>query len=186
MIYIIKAVGTNLYKIGYTSRNDFSLRLNELQNTTASPHYLELLLLIDGSEEDEKTIHRALSKFRVSGEWFEVDVDKMWLVTLSSILNRKPKYKIVHYPSDKYKDFLKDLWTPKYFIEKFYEVNTGITLNQVTGISIDELWNKYVEVASAGNLKVNKKSEFIQALSVLGIPNRIIENVIYYNLSRKI
>lgn len=67
-VYVIHATGTNRIKIGYSaSPKD---RLTQLQ--TGSPVPLQLLASWPGSVERERRVHRYLSQFRQTGEWFEV------------------------------------------------------------------------------------------------------------------
>lgn len=68
MIYLIRAVGTYRYKIGYAVKPQE--RLNGLQ--TGCPHRLELTAVIEGNIADERHIHKALKKYRLHGEWFEL------------------------------------------------------------------------------------------------------------------
>lgn len=67
-VYVIHATGTSRIKIGFSaSPKD---RLAQLQ--TGSPVPLQLLASWPGSVERERRVHRYLSQFRQSGEWFEV------------------------------------------------------------------------------------------------------------------
>jgi len=71
-VYLIRAKGTNLYKIGVTDRR-IANRLKELQ--TGSPIKLELVESIasDNYETIERNLHQIWSKNRAQGEWFEFD-----------------------------------------------------------------------------------------------------------------
>lgn len=69
IIYIIQAVGTDRYKIGFTARDPVK-RLAELQ--IGSPFPLELNHFFAGSMREEKDLHEALESFNVGGEWFEL------------------------------------------------------------------------------------------------------------------
>lgn len=183
MIYVVRAMGTNLYKIGFTSRDDFEKRLSELQ--TSSPFDLEILLYIDGDQKDEKTIHDALSGFRQKREWFEIDTDRIFLIMFSVILGRKPKYKLLNVPSPQRKDLLKGLWTPEYFVNKYYMSDNSIEFSQHTGISLEELWLKYVEVAGQSGYEIPGKKDFVKAIDGLGVQKKTIDRKIYYQLHRK-
>ena len=46
-------------------------RLKELQ--TGCPEKLEIKLVIDGGEDKERMLHKALNKYRYRGEWFQID-----------------------------------------------------------------------------------------------------------------
>jgi len=68
-VYIAHAKGTDLYKIGYTSRH-VEERISGLQ--TGCPHELELLKAYKGSIRDEKEVHMMLTGCWVRGEWFKL------------------------------------------------------------------------------------------------------------------
>lgn len=67
MIYFISN-GTYT-KIG--KADDPEKRLKELQ--TGCPEKLEIKLVIDGGEDKEKMLHKALNKYRYRGEWFQIN-----------------------------------------------------------------------------------------------------------------
>lgn len=77
-------------------------RIKELQ--TGCPETLEIKLVIDGDEEKENMLHKALSKYRIRGEWFHLNF-KYDEVLINDILYfykklnkvKKPK-KIQSYP----------------------------------------------------------------------------------------
>lgn len=58
-------------KIGFTIYSA-QARCSSLQ--IANPHRLSVVGEFAGTVEIEKAIHRRLAKYRVSGEWFRVDV----------------------------------------------------------------------------------------------------------------
>jgi hypothetical protein len=68
-IYVLQAVGTDKYKIGFTTRNPDS-RLKELQ--TGCPFPLQLNHVWKGSLQEELELHKALQPFRLEGEWFDL------------------------------------------------------------------------------------------------------------------
>lgn len=74
-IYIFsnKAI-PNLYKIGCTSRSPYE-RANELY-TTGVPHpfTVEYYIKVDNYDISEKNIHKILSNYRESKEWFNCDL----------------------------------------------------------------------------------------------------------------
>lgn len=71
MIYFIQECepGRIRVKIGYTSKDDVSQRMRELQ--TASPTRLRVLGVMEGDQGRERLIHELFSERRVTGEWFE-------------------------------------------------------------------------------------------------------------------
>ena len=69
MIYFIQQGKTGPIKIGYTSKNDTSQRIQSLQN--ASPETLILLGYIEGDKDKEALLHRFFHAHKLKGEWFE-------------------------------------------------------------------------------------------------------------------
>ena len=88
MIYIYRARGTNLYKIGYTSRQA-SDRLKEWQ--AGCPYKLDLVGTLDGTRSDEQNLHSRLRRLghwksdAAGQEWFSLSEEK-----IEQILGRKP------------------------------------------------------------------------------------------------
>ncbi|WP_158551953.1 GIY-YIG nuclease family protein [Komagataeibacter melaceti] len=66
-VYFIRSGSDGPVKIGST--NNVRRRMQMLQ--TGSANQLVLLRAFVGGEAEEKAIHNRLSRFRVSGEWFE-------------------------------------------------------------------------------------------------------------------
>ena len=69
MIYFVRAVGTDLVKIGHTDR-DVGKRVRALQ--TGSAYGLELLAAFTGGPEAERALHAQFATFRAHGEWFRL------------------------------------------------------------------------------------------------------------------
>ena len=72
MIYLVKAEGTNLYKIGYTD-GKAEKRVKTMQ--TGCPHKLSIIEEAFGDMDKEKFLHNTFSEQRKQGEWFEFDDD---------------------------------------------------------------------------------------------------------------
>ena len=68
MVYLINAVKTDLYKLGYTD-TDIESRIKALQ--TGCPYKLELIHSVNGSLYDEKKLHKLWNHVRENGEWFQ-------------------------------------------------------------------------------------------------------------------
>lgn len=66
-VYLINAVGTSRYKIGFAS--DVNRRLLELQ--TNSPFNLEVVVSMSGDIALERKLHKKYAENRRVGEWFE-------------------------------------------------------------------------------------------------------------------
>lgn len=68
-IYVIHADGTNRIKIGYTQ----NLKERSASIQTGCPYPIKVLTTWPGQTWMEKEIHKYFSKFRCSGEWFEIE-----------------------------------------------------------------------------------------------------------------
>lgn len=72
-IYFLSAeIPQKMVKIGFTVRNPMD-RLYQLQ--AGCPCVLKIMLLIDGSLSDEKSLHRQFSHLRSHREWFFYEDD---------------------------------------------------------------------------------------------------------------
>lgn len=69
MVYVIRAAGTDFYKIGYTGG---SIEARMRQISTYCPHELTIFCVIDGGRLMEKEIHRTLRVYHARNEWFSV------------------------------------------------------------------------------------------------------------------
>ena len=67
MIYFLKA--NDRIKIGYS--HDPSDRIPSIQ--TSSPYELEVLLIIETNQDEERELHARFRDLRRSGEWFQFD-----------------------------------------------------------------------------------------------------------------
>lgn len=76
-LYIIREIGTNLYKIGVS--NNPEERLFGLQSANA--HKLEIVVTITEGEEYEHILHQIFREYNIRGEWFSIST-----LTLFSIL----------------------------------------------------------------------------------------------------
>ena len=103
MIYIIKAEGTNSYKIGYTK--DIAKRLKSLQ--TGCPNNLKIIDIFHGDYRKEREIQEQFKKSRIreNGEWFEFN-PKLFKKVLKQINNNSDNAKSS--TSDYYKDLILD------------------------------------------------------------------------------
>lgn len=75
-VYFIRAVGTNMVKIGYTA-SGIKQRISGL--STSSPFDLECLFLVPSDDPlaTESQIHHDLRQYRKRGEWFEIGQDAL-------------------------------------------------------------------------------------------------------------
>jgi hypothetical protein len=69
MIYFVETDG--IVKIGFSK--DPNTRLKDLE--TSMPHELNMILLIEGTMEDESAYHKRFEKDHIKGEWFALSYD---------------------------------------------------------------------------------------------------------------
>ena len=73
MIYVYWAKGSDLYKVGYTSRNDPESRRKEWE--TGCPFPLVFMGSVEGNRTDERRIHQRLKN---EGKWIQEAAGKEW------------------------------------------------------------------------------------------------------------
>ena len=68
-VYLLRAEGEDIVKIGYTSSPMIWKRMKAIQSN--SPLKLGILLyFLDASRHVETALHKEFSKYRLHGEWF--------------------------------------------------------------------------------------------------------------------
>lgn len=77
-VYVLRAKGTNLVKIGFTA-GDVEERRRALQ--TGCPHELVVELTFAGTMEDERCAHERWADRRRVGEWFELTASEVKATT---------------------------------------------------------------------------------------------------------
>lgn len=81
-VYVIEAVGTNRYKIGYT--NNIARRLSCIQ--TGCPVPISVVTVLPMDQSAETWLHRRFDEYRVCGEWFELPESAIqYLVHISNV-----------------------------------------------------------------------------------------------------
>jgi hypothetical protein len=72
MIYVLRTDGLSevFFKIGYTKR-DVKKRITALQ--TGCPMKIELVKIMQGSQQKERELHATLKRSRTIGEWYKDD-----------------------------------------------------------------------------------------------------------------
>jgi hypothetical protein len=91
MIYLIHNKDSNTCKIGYSKAP--AERLRQLQTSNHSK--LELTINVEGSQAEEKQLHKKYAHLRLNGEWFQFD--QAMVTDLENIVPAisKPKSKFV-------------------------------------------------------------------------------------------
>lgn len=90
-IYLIRAVGTNRYKIGLTQSGRMAKRFDEL-NSSQSAYPLEIVRVIDVQDryEVEAELHQKFKAHRVHGEWFTLSREKLAEVERAMVRYENP------------------------------------------------------------------------------------------------
>lgn len=70
-VYLVRAIGTNKYKIGRTS--DVGKRFNQLRQGSPIPLELVAEWKTDDTASDEARLHSLFASQRTHGEWFNLD-----------------------------------------------------------------------------------------------------------------
>ena len=110
MIYLVKAEGTNLYKIGYTGGKAKN-RVKAMQ--TGCPYKLSIIKEVDGSQYREKLLHEAFLGKRKQGEWFEFDDETLEEVSVEMVTIQDSEWNITETESCKQKPTLLSFRTAK-------------------------------------------------------------------------
>lgn len=74
MIYFIQQAQSGNIKIGYTSKDDVSQRLLNLQ-TASAEKLIVLGVLKDGTQKTEVQLHSFFAIYHINGEWFRPDAN---------------------------------------------------------------------------------------------------------------
>ena len=86
MVYFLKA--NDRVKIGYSSNP--TVRIEQIQ--ASSPYDLEVLLIVDGDRDTERSLHRRFKDCRRKGEWFEYECEVKDYIDISSNKDRKYEF----------------------------------------------------------------------------------------------
>jgi hypothetical protein len=73
-VYLVRAVGTDFVKVGFTSAAEPASRVSELQ--TGNPHELRLEDRFAGDMSMEGAVHATIKHRHVRGEWFQLRQDE--------------------------------------------------------------------------------------------------------------
>ena len=151
-------------------------RIKELQ--TGCPETLEIKLVIDGDEEKENMLHKALNKYRVRGEWFKIDFEYNEniieeIIYFHKKLNKVKKPKRITSKSIIY-DCISNLKNENKFITiDLISKNSGVpkkTISNVYGLFKTDI-DKY----NVSMFNTSVYAEFIKISNVATISSSIIK-----------
>lgn len=158
-IYVIRQVGTNYYKIGFSETHP-ERRWKELK--TGTPNGLKVITYFRGSMRDEARLHEAFKRFARHGEWFKCDAMTLLTVAIDATLghNTVPKVNI-----DKFEGV-------QTFLKEHYAFHRKTPKDQFDGTSQEELYDRYCEWIFRKDSEGLGQDEFFKALMALPFPRK--------------
>jgi response regulator of citrate/malate metabolism len=136
-------------------------RLKELQ--TGCPEKLEIKLVIDGGEDKERMLHKALNKYRFRGEWFQIDFNYNEqliedILYFHRKLNGEKRVRKVYVKNKETQDKISDC-----ILRNNKKQITMSLLSKETGVSFNTL-KKYIDIKSIVNKNEIDRQEKINKL----------------------
>lgn len=185
MLYVINAIGTDYYKIGFSTA-DPERRLEDLQ--TGSPFDLKTILLIDGDRADEAKIHNFLKQrgVHVRSEWFEIKQFHLFELMLEWGLGRQIKSRPVSMLSSKaaaksIEDEMLEDWLVKHWT---YEKSSSFASD--LGTPFEELFNSYFLYCKKFASNPVDAAKFSKSLDSKQIGRKLDKTGVYvYNIRQR-
>lgn len=136
-------------------------RLKELQ--TGCSEKLEIKLVIDGGEDKERMLHKALNKYRFRGEWFQIDFNYNEqliedILYFHRKLNGEKRVRKVYVKNKETQDKISDC-----ILRNNKKQITMSLLSKETGVSFNTL-KKYIDIKSIVNKNEIDRQEKINKL----------------------
>lgn len=142
MLYVINALSTTLYKIGYSAASP-ERRLNDLQ--TGCPYDLKLILITDGEREDEAKIHNWMDKqgWRFRSEWFDIKNHDLFKLMFQIGLSREVKVSPVSILSNATGEKMHDLGVFDQYLERAWRTEKTSAFNTSMGTAFEDFYHEY-------------------------------------------
>lgn len=124
MLYFVREKGRDRYKIGYTKERS-EARIRELQ--TGNSDHVKPIHIFEGTYEEEQQLHRLFEDYRINGEFFRLDVGKLFAMIVNEELGHRIDVKEKDYSMNAfYRNFLVSKKKPENIHasisdEKFYK-----------------------------------------------------------------
>lgn len=136
-------------------------RLKELQ--TGCPEKLEIKLVIDGGEDKERMLHKALNKYRYRGEWFQIyfNYNEQLIEDILYFhrkLNGEKRVRKAYIKNKETQDKINDC-----ILRNNKKQITMSLLSKETGVSFNTL-KKYIDIKSIVNKNEIDKQEKINEI----------------------
>tara|TARA_Y100000034_G_scaffold130321_1_gene188459 strand:- start:26184 stop:26771 length:588 start_codon:yes stop_codon:yes gene_type:complete len=152
-VYIVRQIGTNFYKIGFT-RFHPDRRFKELK--IGSPRGLKVETFFEGSMEDEHVLHEAFSRFSREGEWFELDKRNLFAVAVDTALSSE------RFP----KKALDISAMVKCFIVENFKIKKEMPKNEYDGFVLEDLYDLFAEWCRQKDYSVPDQEIFKRSIDV--------------------
>jgi hypothetical protein len=162
MIYFISN-GTYT-KIG--KADDPYKRIKELQ--TGCPETLEIKLIIEGDEEKERVLHKALNKYRIRGEWFHLNFEYnenliKEIIYFHKKLNKtKPKRVLAN---TRIKSFIDNFKNEKIFLT-MNVVSDGCSVSRSTVEKYFKDFKEDIDKHNISNFNTDNYNAFIKSYNI--------------------
>lgn len=158
MIYVIACTKTKTCKIGYS--NNPQKRLKELQ--VANPNKLKLAKVIQGTINEEQTLHKTFEHLRLSGEWFQFgsELKNYFQITNEDLYDLDSNDFL--YTSNNSWKFVTKLLTPlEYQCASILSMYVCDKMNKIQGVSQKTNLQSWMKV---WNISINKVKPILNKL----------------------
>ena len=185
MIYVIQAIGTTLYKIGYSQAAP-ERRLNELQ--TGCPYPLKTILATEGEREDEASIHNWMENkgWRVRSEWFDIKDHNIWQIVLELGLNKKLKVAPMQLHSLQAQDKAFEEGVFDEYFQKAYIYEKTSSFNALVGTIFEDFYHNYSQYCKRYSTAMYPPAKVLKKFYDLKIGSKINDSAqIVYNMRVK-
>lgn len=185
MLYVINAVGTTLYKIGYSQASP-ERRVNELQ--TGCPYPLKVILAAEGEREDEAAIHNWMDAqgWRVRSEWFDIKDHNLWHLFFQSGLNKRLKMQPLQVFSVQAEDKQFEEGVFEEYLTKYYHYERTSSFNGLLGTIFDDFYHHYSQHCKRYSTATLPASKVLQKFYEMKIGSKINDaGQVIFNLRMK-
>lgn len=162
MIYIVRAQGQDLYKIGFTARTPEE-RLKEVQ--TGCPYPLKIIHVFEGSQDDEKRLHLEFHEFLIHGEWFQLNEERLLGMIVNMLFSPDKRVTFFDKGSVNQTNHMQE------FLNNFTFSSNKKKLKDVSeGITEDMMYDLYIEYCRLSVVEPKGRKYFMGDLAEAKVP----------------
>lgn len=173
MIYIIRQAGRDRFKIGYTKgRSDE--RMKELITGSSDPY--QILHMFEGDMSDEEALHELFAPYHVQGEWFELNIARMFEIIVNYYLTGE---RIVTESERERSDSVEDF---KRFLGENWRGGRATPVSERYSTREDVLLDKYKEWCRQQFIRPVSDDDFWHYISAAQIGTRRFGRDRFFNL----